>query len=260
MTVKPKKSLGQHFLRDENIARKITASLTRHGNYINVVEVGPGMGVLSKQLLEVPGLNWHGIEYDKESVDYFIEQFPLAAEKIKHGDFLKYDLNLLIKDEKFGLIGNFPYNISSQIVFKALEYRKQIPEIVGMFQKEVAERLSSKHGNKTYGILSVLCQAFYDVEILFTVSEKVFYPPPNVTSAVIRMTIKDRALDFEHEKTFFELVKKAFNQRRKTLRNALKQIVPKELMNSDLFNKRAEQLSVEDFIGLTYYVINGRRA
>ena len=258
MNIKPKKSLSQHFLRDDNIARKITGSLTGFGNYNKVLEVGPGMGILSKHLMNNSGFDWYGIEYDKELVDYFIHQFPYAVSRIKHGDFLNYDLDSIFENEKFGLIGNFPYNISSQIILKALEHRNQLPEIVGMFQKEVALRISSKHGNKTYGILSVLCQVFYDVEILFFVGENVFIPPPNVTSAVIRMKIKEGVADFKNEKQFFQIVKKAFNQRRKTLRNALKQYIPPEAMKTPLFDKRAEQLSVEDFISLTEYMVQNR--
>ncbi len=246
-------------MHDDNIARKITSSLSGHGNYRNVLEVGPGKGILSKHLFENPDLNWHGIEFDKELVDYFIEQFPSAASKIKYGDFLSYDLRSLFNNEKYGLIGNFPYNISSQIVLKALEHRSHIPEIVGMFQKEVAQRLSSKPGNKTYGILSVLCQAFYDVEVLFNVSEKVFYPSPNITSTVIRMKIRDDALDFKNEKLFFEIVKKAFNRRRKTLRNCLKQYLSGRDMGFALFDKRAEQLSVDDFVSLTDYVLQCKK-
>jgi len=257
---RPKRSLGQHFLHDENIACKITASLSGYGNYRNVLEVGPGKGVLSKHLLKIPGLKWYGIEFDKQLVDYLVAQFPSAANRIKYGDFLSYDFQSLFNNEKYGLIGNFPYNISSQILLKAIENRDQIPEIVGMFQKEVAQRISSKHGNKTYGILSVLCQAFYDVEILFHVSEKVFYPPPKVTSTVIRMRIKDDAPDLKDEKIFFETVKKAFNLRRKTLRNALKQYLSGVDMNAALFDKRAEQLSVDDFVSLTRYVVQSKNA
>jgi len=256
VNIKPKKSLGQHFLRDDNIAKKITGSLTCYGNYKKVLEVGPGMGILSKHLLKNPAFEWYGIEFDNELVDYFKKQFPDAESKINYGDFLNYDLNSLFNNEKYGLIGNFPYNISSQIVLKALKHKTQIPEIIGMFQKEVALRIAANHGNKTYGILSVLCQAFYDVEVLFDVGDKVFYPPPNIISAVVRMKLKDNATDFKNEKQFFQIVKIAFNQRRKTLRNALKSYLSSDAMKPALFDKRAEQLSVEDFIMLNDYVTN----
>ncbi len=256
MSVKPKKHFGQHFLRDENIARKITSSLTCNGSYERILEVGPGMGMLSKHLLKNPDLEWYGIELDKELVDYLLLQFPDINSRLKHGDFLSYDLKFLFNNDKWALIGSFPYNISSQIVLRALEYRWYIPEIVGMFQKEVAVRIASNPGSKTYGILSVFCQAFYDVEILFPVGKKVFYPPPNVMSAVIRMKIKNPPNVIKNEKKFFEVVKLAFNQRRKTLRNALKQLLPPEGMQHDIFNKRAEQLSVEDFLWLTNYIVD----
>ncbi len=256
MNILPKKSLGQHFLHDENIAKKITGSLTGFGNYKKVLEVGPGTGVLSKYLLNNKNINWYGIEYDKDLVQHLKNKYPDAANDVIYGDILNYDLKSVFNNESFGVIGNFPYNISSQIIFKVLEHKSNIPEVVAMFQKEVALRLSAKHGNKTYGILSVLCQAFYDVEILFDVSANVFYPPPKVTSTVIRMQKKKSTTIINNEDLFFKIVKKAFNQRRKTLRNALKSITDSDNLKSSLFDKRAEQLSISDFVMLTEQLEN----
>jgi 16S rRNA (adenine1518-N6/adenine1519-N6)-dimethyltransferase len=238
----------QHFLKDDNIAKKIVVSL--HDN-CNVLEIGPGTGILTKHLLEIPNINLKLIEVDKESVDYLVLQYPEIKEQIIFADFLAYDLKCLFSDS-FSVIGNFPYNISTQILFKVLDYRNQITEVVGMFQKEVAERIASGPGKKVYGILSVLMQAFYTIEYLFTVNESVFVPPPKVKSAVIRFKRNDvEALDCD-EKLFFSVVKTAFNQRRKTLRNALSSFRFAE--NSEiplLLTKRAEQLQVRDFIFLT---------
>lgn len=251
--VYPKKSLGQHFLKDENIARKIVNSLT--GITSNILEIGPGMGVLSKYLISDSKLNVHLIETDKESVTYLKENYPQIKDQITEADFLKFDLNKIFKTP-FSIIGNFPYNISSQIFFKVLEYKNQIPEVVGMIQKEVAERISSPPGNKKYGILSVLLQAFYNIELLFTVSNNVFSPPPKVQSAVIRLKRNNiKKLDCD-EKLFFKVVKTAFNQRRKTLRNALSSLHDKQFFSDDIFNKRAEQLSANDFVRLTNIIDN----
>ncbi|UYW02652.1 16S rRNA (adenine(1518)-N(6)/adenine(1519)-N(6))-dimethyltransferase RsmA [Flavobacterium agricola] len=248
--VKAKKHLGQHFLNDENIARKIADALTLEG-YNKVIEIGPGMGVLTKYMLEKPTETWV-IEIDTESVSYLEKHYEKLHNKILSEDFLKYDLTQVFGNEPFAIIGNFPYNISSQIVFKALEMRDQIPEFAGMFQKEVAERICEPKGSKTYGILSVLTQAFYDTEYLFTVSENVFTPPPKVKSGVMRMRRKENYKLPCNEKLFFNVVKTAFNQRRKTLRNSLKSFNLSEEFKADKFlDLRPEQVSVEQFIDLT---------
>lgn len=247
MSVRAKKHLGQHFLKDENIARQIVEALSWK-NYNEVLEIGPGMGVLTQFLVkeEKP---ISVVEIDSESVEYLAQHYPEL--KIYSEDFLKMDISKNFENRSLSIMGNFPYNISSQIVFKVIENRMQVPEMVGMFQKEVAERICSKEGSKVYGILSVLTQAFYKAEYLFTVSENVFNPPPKVKSGVIRLTRYREKLDVD-DKLFFTVVKTAFNQRRKTLRNALKSLdmIPKEVDDVTL-NLRAEQLSVEDFIELT---------
>ncbi len=250
MSVKAKKHLGQHFLTDENIAKKIADSLTLNG-YKKILEIGPGMGVLTKYLLEKP-IETFVIEIDTESVEYLEAQYLNLRGNIISKDFLKYNLNEVFNDEPFAIIGNFPYNISSQIVFKTLEMRDQIPEFSGMFQKEVAERICEKEGSKTYGILSVLTQAFYDAEYLFTVHENVFNPPPKVKSGVLRLIRKENYELPCSEKLFFSVVKQAFNQRRKTLRNSLKSLIHSDNLKEDtIFGRRPEQLSVEEFIELT---------
>lgn len=250
MSVKAKKHLGQHFLKDESIAKNIADSLTLSG-YDQVLEIGPGMGVLTKYILEKP-TKTYVIEIDKESVAYLQTHYLNLADRIISEDFLKYDLTKVFGNEPFAIIGNFPYNISTQIVFKTLEMRTQIPEFSGMFQKEVAERICSKKGSKVYGILSVLAQAFYDCEYLFTVPPSVFNPPPKVDSGVMRMIRKkDFKLDC-NEKLLFTVVKTAFNQRRKTLRNSLKSLnLSEKLQEDSIFALRPEQLAVEDFIHLT---------
>ncbi len=245
--VRAKKHLGQHFLKDENIARKIAESLTGHGDYKQVLEIGPGTGMLTKYLLEKNDIDVSVVEVDRESVDFLKQNFPQLKGKIFEGDFLKMDINL----SRYAIIGNFPYNISSQIFFKTLEHRNQIPEVVCMIQKEVAQRIASPPGSKEYGILSVLLSAFYDIEYLFTVNETVFVPPPKVKSAVIRLKRNNTAALDCDEKQFFNVVKTAFNQRRKTLRNALKSLTFAPVAESNLFNKRAEQLSVAEFVELT---------
>jgi 16S rRNA (adenine1518-N6/adenine1519-N6)-dimethyltransferase len=248
--VKPKKNLGQHFLTDQNIARKVVDSLGP--GVPDVLEIGPGMGVLTQYLLNRPDINLSVVEIDRDSVVYLQQNFP----QLKHvwaEDFLKS--NIAEKFEgSFRIIGNFPYNISSQIFFKVLAMRNRIPEVVGMVQKEVAERIASKHGNKTYGILSVILQAFYEIEYLFTVSEHVFLPPPKVKSAVIRLKRNDVIALPCNEKLFVEVVKAAFNHRRKMLRNSLKEIC--ENVPEKYADKRPEQLSVRDFIDLTTSVEN----
>ncbi|MEZ4853022.1 16S rRNA (adenine(1518)-N(6)/adenine(1519)-N(6))-dimethyltransferase RsmA [Flavobacterium sp.] len=250
MSVKAKKHLGQHFLTDENIAKKIADSLTLNG-YKKVLEIGPGMGVLTKYLLEKP-IETFVIEIDTESVEYLEAHYLKLRGNIISKDFLKYNLNEIFNNEAFAIIGNFPYNISSQIVFKTLEMRNQIPEFSGMFQKEVAERICEKPGSKTYGILSVLTQAFYHAEYLFTVSETVFNPPPKVKSGVLRLIRKENYTLPCNEKMFFSVVKQAFNQRRKTLRNSLKSYIHSDSLKEDsIFDLRPEQLSVEQFVELT---------
>ena len=251
--VKAKKHLGQHFLNDENIAKKISDTLSLKG-YNKVLEIGPGMGVLTKYLLE-KSIETYVIEIDTESVKYLNTHYPKLQNRIISKDFLKYDLKEIFIDEPFAIIGNFPYNISSQIVFKMLEMRRQVPEFSGMFQKEVADRICEKKGSKTYGILSVLVQAFYETEYLFTVSENVFTPPPKVKSGVLKLTRKDNFRLECDEKLFFSVVKTAFNQRRKTLRNSLKSLnIPDNKKGEKIFDLRPEQLSVEDFIEITKMV------
>ncbi|WP_432672624.1 16S rRNA (adenine(1518)-N(6)/adenine(1519)-N(6))-dimethyltransferase RsmA [Flavobacterium sp. SM2513] len=248
--VKAKKHLGQHFLKDEEVAKNIANTLQLKG-YEDILEIGPGMGVLTKYLLEKP-VTTYVVEIDTESVDYLEAHYPKLHGKIICKDFLKYDINEVFEGKQFAIIGNFPYNISTQIVFKALELRNQIPEFSGMFQKEVAQRICEKKGSKAYGILSVLVQAFYTAEYLFTVDETVFIPPPKVKSGVLRLTRKE---DFSlpcSEKMFFRVVKTGFQQRRKTLRNSLKSMeLSDELRQDKIFDLRPEQLSVEDFINIT---------
>jgi 16S rRNA (adenine1518-N6/adenine1519-N6)-dimethyltransferase len=248
--VKAKKHLGQHFLTDESIAKDIadTLGLT---SYSTVLEIGPGMGVLTKYLLE-KDFTTYVIEIDTESVAYLEAHYPKLQGKIISKDFLKYNLNEVFDGKPFAIIGNFPYNISTQIVFRCLEMREQVPEFSGMFQKEVAERICSKKGSKVYGILSVLTQAFYDTEYLFTVNENVFNPPPKVKSGVLRLRRKENFHIACNEKMFFSVVKTAFQQRRKTLRNSLKSFnLADNLKEDSIFDLRPEQLSVEQFIELT---------
>jgi 16S rRNA (adenine1518-N6/adenine1519-N6)-dimethyltransferase len=247
--VDPKKRLGQHFLKDKSICDRIAQLYGSQDIAPRIVEIGPGMGALTEYLLKRPELDVWCMEVDDESVQYLDIHFEKLKGKVIFGDFLREDLSKLIDNKKIGIIGNFPYNISSQILFKCLDYRNQIPEIVGMFQKEVALRVAEKPGSKQYGILSVLLQAFYDIEYCFTVDEHVFNPPPKVKSAVIRCVRNERETLGCDEKLFIQVVKTAFNQRRKTLRNALKPII----QNAELpfLELRAERLSVDDFIELT---------
>lgn len=255
MTVKAKKHLGQHFLNDENIASKIADTLS-FKNYKQVLEIGPGMGVLTKYLLKKDTVTYV-IEIDTESVAYLKSNYLNLADRIIEKDFLKYDLKDIFQDKPFAIIGNFPYNISSQILFKTLEMRNQIPEFSGMFQKEVAMRICSKEGNKVYGILSVLTQAFYDAEYLFTVPPSVFNPPPKVDSGVLLLKRKENYNLPCDEKLFFKVVKTSFQQRRKTLRNSLKTLnLSDNLKANVIFDKRPEQLSVRGFIELTSLIEN----
>jgi 16S rRNA (adenine1518-N6/adenine1519-N6)-dimethyltransferase len=255
MSVRAKKHLGQHFLKDENIAEKIADTLTQKG-YKNVLEIGPGMGVLTKYLLK-KSLTTYVIEIDTESVEYLKAHYLNLTERIISKDFLKISLHDFFGDEQLAITGNFPYNISSQIVFKVLENKEQIPEFTGMFQKEVAQRICEKPGSKTYGILSVLTQAFYNADYLFSVPPKVFNPPPKVDSGVIRLTRKENYTLPVDEVLFKKVVKTAFNQRRKTLRNSLKTMNLSDILKANaIFDKRPEQLSVEAFIELTNLIQN----
>ena len=251
MEVRAKKHLGQHFLTDLRVAQQIAESLPT-AEPTRVIEIGPGMGVLTQFLLQNPNINLTAIEIDTESVVYLREHYPQLH--VVEGDFLRLDLDTIVGDGPFMVIGNYPYNISSQIFFKVLEHRDRIPICSGMIQKEVAERIAAPHGSKTYGITSVLLQAFYDIEYLFTVHEHVFNPPPKVKSAVIRMTRNAKQNLGCDEKLFISVVKTAFNQRRKTMRNSLKPLMQGRAMNEDIFNKRPEQLSVAEFIDLTNLV------
>ena len=248
--VKAKKHLGQHFLKDEDIAKQIADTLSFEG-YQDILEIGPGMGVLTKYLLDKP-VNTYVIEIDTESVTYLDANYPKLKDRIISKDFLKYNINEVFEGKQFAIIGNFPYNISTQIVFRALQMRDQIPEFSGMFQKEVAERICEKKGSKAYGILSVLVQAFYDAEYLFTVNEDVFIPPPKVKSGVLRLRRKENFTLPCNEKLLFTVVKTAFQQRRKTMRNSLKTLNLSDNLREDtIFDLRPEQLSVEQFIALT---------
>jgi 16S rRNA (adenine1518-N6/adenine1519-N6)-dimethyltransferase len=243
-----RKSLGQHFLHDDNICRRIVAALKQHP-FTQLLEVGPGAGALTKHLLELEGTQFKAVEIDPEKVAFLKKTIPSLSDKIIQDDFLQADIPF---EGKFTIVGNFPYNISSQILFKILEWKQVVECMIGMFQKEVAKRISAPAGTKVYGVLSVLVQAFFDVEYLFEVSEHCFYPPPKVKSAVIRIVPKKETLNISSEKDFFLLVKTAFNQRRKTLRNGVKNLFDEEILKSAIFNKRAEQLTIYDFAQLTH--------
>lgn len=243
-----KKSLGQHFLRDENICRKIIASLQEHP-FSQLIEVGPGAGALTKYLLQIDNIDFKAVELDEEKVEYLEKTYPAIKGKIIHQSFLDIEKPF---SGPFTVVGNFPYNISTQILFKLLDWREEVECMVGMFQKEVAQRVAAKEGNKTYGVLSVLIQAFFEVEYLFDVHEQCFQPPPKVKSGVIRMLPKKEVPAMKSEKEFFLLVKTAFNQRRKTLRNAVRGLFDATVLEDELFNKRAEQLTVLQFAELTF--------
>jgi len=250
-SVRAKKYLGQHFLTDKNIAGKIVESLRPDDKYRQVLEVGPGMGILSDFLLQKNELEVFLIDIDTESYQYLLKKYPSLGNRLINADFLTMDFAALF-DGPMAIIGNFPYNISSQILFKVLDNRRQVVEVVGMFQKEVAERCTAIPGSKEYGILSVFLQAYYKVEYLFTVKAGVFNPPPKVLSAVIRLTRNATSQLNCDEKLFWQLVKAGFNQRRKTLRNALSALINKEKMSDEpMLDLRAERLSVDDFVGLT---------
>jgi len=249
-SVRAKKHLGQHFLKEPVFAEKIANALSGKG-YDKVLEIGPGMGVLTQYLLQ-KDFETHVVELDRESVEYLYAHYPQLSQRIIQGDFLRLNLREIFSGEPFGLVGNYPYNISSQIVFNMIANRDLIPEMAGMFQREVAERIAAPHGSKTYGIISVLTQAYYDAEYLFTVPEGAFNPPPKVKSGVIRLVRKEGYTLPVDEALFTRVVKAGFNQRRKTLRNALKSLTlecDKEAI--PYLDKRAEQLSVTQFIELT---------
>ena len=250
MEVRAKKALGQHFLTDQSIAMKIVDSLGR-SEVRDVLEIGPGMGVLTQYLLKRDDIDLKLVELDGESVEYLLTHFPGMQGKLYQADYLRLDIHTLFQD-KYRVIGNFPYNISSQIFFKILEDKDRVPEVVCMIQKEVAERIAEKLGSKTYGILSVLLQAWYDIDYIVSVGSGAFCPPPKVQSAVIRLRRNSRSSLGCDEKLFKTVVKTAFNQRRKTLRNALKPLLGDSVDSSNpVFDLRAERLSVEDFVSLT---------
>lgn len=241
--------MGQHFLADENMAKKIAGCIKVNGEYL--LEVGPGTGNLTRHLIDTWKEKLYVIEVDKESVGYLKQHFPQLLGRIIEADILRYDLNEKFGNKPFSIIGNFPYNISSQILFKALEYRNQVNEVVGMFQKEVAKRICSPPGNKDYGILSVLIQAYFDTTYLFDVPPQLFIPPPKVNSGVIKLVRKTNAALNCNEELFTRVVKTGFNQRRKKLSNALSSIIEKRPIKSKYFDLRAEQLAWQDFVELT---------
>jgi 16S rRNA (adenine1518-N6/adenine1519-N6)-dimethyltransferase len=248
-----KKSLGQHFLKDENICRKIVAALQEYTfNYL--LEVGPGSGALTKYLLQIENINFKAVEIDDEKVMYLENTYPAIKNKIIHQSFLEIEKPF---DKNFTVVGNFPYNISTQIIFKIMEWKEHVDGVVGMFQKEVAQRIAAKEGSKVYGVTSVLVQAFYTVDYLFDVNENCFNPPPKVKSGVIRLLPKKEKTEMLSEKYFFILVKAAFGQRRKTLRNAVKPLFADTELKDELFNKRAEQLTVRQFADLTFRMKSG---
>lgn len=243
-----KKSLGQHFLKDDNISRNIVTALTRH-QITNLLEIGPGGGALTKFLLQLNNINFKAIEFDFEKVEYLLHTYPSLKGRLIHEDFLKASMPF---EDDFAVVGNFPYNISSQILFKMLEWKEHVPLVIGMFQKEVAQRIASKPNTKVYGILSVLIQAFYNVDYLFDVPPAAFNPPPKVMSGVIELTLKKEPLNASSKENFFLLVKTAFNQRRKKMRNAVRNLFNEDILQAGIFDKRAEQLSIEEFAALTF--------
>lgn len=243
-----KKSLGQHFLVDEQVSNRIIEHLKEHP-FTRLVEVGPGGGALTRYLVQLPGIDLKCVEIDDEKVTWLKANFPVLKDKIITASILDIAAPF---SEPFTVIGNFPYNISSQIVFKMIDWKEQVECMVGMFQKEVAERIAAGEGSKTYGVTSVLVQAFFDVEYLFEVDENAFNPPPKVKSAVIRLLPKKERVAMKSERALFVLVKTAFNQRRKTLRNAVKSLFDAEVLQDPIFNLRAEQLSLAQFASLTF--------
>ncbi|MEO5647264.1 MAG: 16S rRNA (adenine(1518)-N(6)/adenine(1519)-N(6))-dimethyltransferase RsmA [Chitinophagaceae bacterium] len=243
-----KKSLGQHFLKDENICRKIVASLNEHP-FKQLLEVGPGGGALTKYLIQLEAVDFKAVELDEEKVAYLLKKYPSLEGNIIHQSFLVIEKPF---DGPFTVIGNFPYNISTQILFRMLDWKDEVECMIGMFQKEVAQRIAAKEGNKVYGVLSVLVQAFFEVKYLFDINEQCFTPPPKVKSGLIRLLPKKRPVLMKSEKAFFLLVKTAFKQRRKTLRNAVKELFDATTLQDGIFTKRAEQLTVQQFADLTF--------
>lgn len=254
MSVRAKKHLGQHFLKDKGICRKIAEQYGRHNDCKVAIEIGPGMGALTEYLLEDQETELWVMDVDEESIDYLTVHFPKLENRIVFADFLKKDPRELVGDRPFAVLGNFPYNISSQILFRCIEFRNQIPEIMGMFQKEVAERVAEKPGTKTYGIMSVLLQTYYDISYCFTVNENVFDPPPKVKSGVIRCVRNERTSLPCDEGLYKQVVKMAFNQRRKTMRNSLKALLPAGHPENEVLQLRPERLGVEEFIALTCWI------
>ena len=253
MIVRPKKHLGQHFLTDKNICEKIAETFSKHQNCNRIIEIGPGMGALTEFLVK-RNLDITLMEIDAESIDYLNVNFPKLKERTFDVDFLKCNIQEYMGDKPFSVVGNFPYNISSQILFKCLEHRNQIPEIMGMFQKEVAQRIAEPPGSKKYGILSVLLQTYYKIEYCFTVNEEVFNPPPKVKSGVIRCTRNERTSLPVDEALFIRIVKMSFNQRRKTIRNSIKQLIQGKNLEHEILALRPEVLSIDQFIELTQLV------
>ncbi len=243
-----KKALGQHFLNDEAIIAKIVQSLQQE-KFSRLLEVGPGGGALTSSLLSMPGIEFKAVELDAEKVEYLLKKFPVLKGNIVHQSFLDMDIPFR---EPFILIGNFPYNISTQILFKALEWKDQLPVIIGMFQKEVAQRAAAVPGSKAYGVLSALIQPYYHIEYLFDVPPSSFTPQPKVMSGVIKLHRKETQLVYKSDKKYILLVKTAFNQRRKTMRNAVKSLFMPDILQQDIFNKRAEQISIDEFAALTF--------
>jgi len=243
-----KKSLGQHFLKDESICKQIIAAL-QSDSFSKLLEVGPGGGALTKYLLKLEGIDFRAVELDAEKITYLEATYPAIKGKLIHESFLDITAPF---EEEFTVVGNFPYNISSQILFKILEWKMQVPVVIGMFQKEVAERVAAKPGTKAYGIISILIQYFYNVEYLFDVPPTSFTPPPKVMSGVIRLKLHHQQYEVKSERSFINLVKTAFNQRRKMLRNATRSLFDPSVLEEEIFNKRAEQLTIEDFAALTF--------
>lgn len=243
-----KKSLGQHFLHDENVCRRILAAL-QEKSFNRLLEVGPGGGALTKYLVKIPDVEFKAVELDSEKVNYLLQTYPELQDKLVQADFLQVEEPFT---GPFTVIGNFPYNISTQILFRIIEWKEEVECMIGMFQKEVAQRVAAPPGNKTYGVLSILVQAFFDVQYLFEVQENSFYPPPQVKSAVIRLLPRSALPAMKSEQAFFTLVKTAFNQRRKMLRNSVKTLFAPPVLLEEIFNKRPEQLGIDEFAALTY--------
>lgn len=249
-----KKSLGQHFLKDENICKKIVNDLQQE-TFDQLLEVGPGAGAITKYLLQIPKINFKAVELDDEKINFLLHSFPEIKDKLIGLDFLQMDKPFV---DKFTVIGNFPYNISSQIVFKILDWKEDVQCMIGMFQKEVAQRIVAKSGNKIYGVISVLVQIYFETTYLFEVSETCFNPPPKVKSAVIKIVPRKNKIEIKSDRALKQIVKAAFNQRRKMLRNAVKDLFLVEDLKKDIFNKRAEQLTIYEFAELTFLMVESK--